>query len=303
MAIPLKPYPPVSVIIPVYNNLERLKICLQALEKQTYPDNLFEILVVDNASDQSIEAAISHFKSVRTLWEPIKGSYTARNKGIELSNGDVIAFTDSDCIPEPDWIEKGVYRLFSEENCGMVGGKIEIFALDREKPTIYEHHDRITYLQQELWINQFNYGATANLFTLRSIIEEVGVFKTELKSLGDVEWCRRMFVHGYKPIYGDDVCVWHPARRSFIQLYRKTVRVAGGVYDLGLLTNRSFSRFAYDMVRGLLPSLTNTKLILFDKQLKGVRQKTLLLFIDLFLRYCRQLEILRLIMGGSSRNY
>jgi len=97
--------PFVSVIIPVYNDPERLKTCLQALEEQTYPQSSYEVIVVDNGSDESIEPIVTEFNQAKAGYEPHPGSYAARNKGLSLARGEVIAFTDADCIPALDWIE------------------------------------------------------------------------------------------------------------------------------------------------------------------------------------------------------
>lgn len=97
----------VSVIIPVLNDSERLKLCLEALEHQTYPKKLYEVIVVDNGSDQSIGSVVSKFTQATATAESHPGSYVARNKGILIAQGDIIAFTDADCIPALDWIEKG----------------------------------------------------------------------------------------------------------------------------------------------------------------------------------------------------
>ena len=105
----------VSVIIPVYNDSARVKICLEALEKQTYPQNLYEVIVVDNASDEypAIKDVVCQFSQAIAAYESRPGSYAARNKGISLAKGDIIAFTDADCIPAKNWIEKGVANLLS----------------------------------------------------------------------------------------------------------------------------------------------------------------------------------------------
>jgi len=97
--------PFISAIIPVYNDSIRLRTCLQALEEQTYPKGAYEVIVVDNGSDESIEPIVAEFNQAKASYEPHPQSYAARNKGLSLARGGVIAFTDSDCIPAPDWIE------------------------------------------------------------------------------------------------------------------------------------------------------------------------------------------------------
>ncbi len=264
--------PFVSVIIPVYNDLERLKICLEALENQTYPRNLYEVIVVNNNPVENIEPYTVHFDNVRVICESRRGSYTARNKGILNAKGAVIAFTDSDCIPFKDWIEKGVQNLLSQRNIGLVAGKIKIVVSDPENPTAIELYEKITAFPQKFYVEKHKYGATANLFTFKNIIEKVGNFNGTLSSSGDFEWGNRVFAAGYKQIFADDTCIFHPARKTFSQKFKKKIRIIRGRYELGVL-HFSFRRFAKRLV---LP-ITKAKEIIFEnkynKKLKGKKQK------------------------------
>ncbi|HAX77406.1 MAG TPA: glycosyl transferase family 2, partial [Cyanobacteria bacterium UBA11372] len=215
----------VSAIVPVYNDAERLKICLAALENQTYPKYLYEVIVVDNGSDQAqdIKGVVAKFKCAIATYESIPGSYAARNQGISLAKGEVIAFTDSDCIPAPDWIENGVKNLLQVPNCGLVAGKIEIFCKNPEKPTPIELYESITAFPQQQLLETKKGAATGNLFTFKNVIDRVGVFNANLKSNGDLEWGYRVYSAGYQQVYADDTCVAHPARSSFKELYKRTV--------------------------------------------------------------------------------
>jgi glycosyltransferase involved in cell wall biosynthesis len=221
----------VSVIVPVFNDLKRLQICLRVLENQTYPQNSYETIAVDNGSDDSLESVVKQFQQARLVYESYPGSYAARNMGIFAAKGNVLAFTDADCIPARDWIETGVKRLLSTPNCGLVAGKIEIFFKDRDRPTSIELYDDVTFFNQKQYIEEENYGATANLFTYKSVFYQVGLFNAQLKSGGDKQWGQRVFAQGYSLVYADETYVAHPARYSFKQMYRKIARVRGVGYE------------------------------------------------------------------------
>ena len=277
-----KPF--VSVIIPVYDDLERLKICLDALENQTYPRNLYEVIVVNNDPSEDIEPHIVHFDNVRVIRESYRGSYAARNKGILNAKGAVLAFTDSDCIPLKDWIEKGVRNLVGWQNMGLVAGKIEIIVGDPENPTAIEIYEKITAFQQKMYIEKFRFGATANLFTLKNIVKDVGYFNNALLSSGDLEWGNRVFAAGYKQVYADDTCILHPARKTFSQRFSKRMRIIRGEYDLGLL-NFSLRVFIRKLV---LPVIEAKEIILKGKHcqnLKGKKQKLKLIVAVFFDSY------------------
>ena len=116
----------VSVIIPVLDNIVGLRKTLFALDNQIY-DARYEVIVVDNGSTQDLTAVVSEFARAKLIYEQRPGSYIARNKGISIARGEILAFTDSDCIPAFDWLAKGVEQLLSVENCGLVAGKIDFF--------------------------------------------------------------------------------------------------------------------------------------------------------------------------------
>jgi len=236
--------PFVSVIIPVCDDLRRLKICLEALENQTYPTHSYEVLVVNNNTAKDIEPDIVSFNHVRVICERRRGSYAARNKGILNARGTVLAFTDSDCIPREDWIEKGVKNLLSRHNMGLVAGRIDIIVADPDKPTAIEIYEKITAFQQKFYIEHSKFGATANLFTFKNIVEDVGNFDDSLMSSGDVEWCNRVFAAGHTQMYADDTCILHPARKTFSEKFRKSVRIIKGKHALGLLdcSSRTFMK-------------------------------------------------------------
>ena len=300
-------HPFVSVIIPVFNDAKRLKICLEALEHQTYPQSLYEVIVVDNSSDagEDIEGVVAQFEVAIASYESTPGSYAARNKGISLAKGEVIAFTDADCIPAPDWIEKGVKNLLSVPNCGLVAGKIEMFFKNPHQLTTVELYESIMVLtQQQEFLEKHQYGATANVFTFRSVIERVGAFDASLKSSGDMEWGQRVASFGYQQLYADDTCVAHPARYSFRELYQRTLRHAGGHYDLQLKRGDSFWKrnalFVLSLVRDLTPPLMFAFNVFLDSRLKSFDQKVRVSLVMFFIRYVSAWEKLRLKFGGVS---
>ncbi|MUL35710.1 glycosyltransferase [Gloeocapsopsis dulcis] len=299
--------PFVSVIIPVFNDSKRLKTCLEALEKQTYPKNLYEVIVVDNGSDEIIEKVVGQFKQAFASYESQPGSYAARNKGISLAKGKVIAFTDSDCIPAQNWLEIGVKHLLSVPNCGLIGGEIEIFFKDPSHPTAIELYDSVVFLQQKRLIEEEKYGATANVLTFKNIFEDVGLFNDRLKSGGDKEWGQRVFARGYLLVYAVDSKVKHPARNSLEQIYAKATRISGGIYELDKLYNKnSTNSLPTQLMKTLFVDLRPPLRSAFhkfylDKRLKNKQQKTQAFTVALIVHYFKCFEKIRIQLGGSSR--
>lgn len=293
--------PFVSIIIPVFNDSERLKTCLSSLESQTYPKSLYKVIVVDNGSEDDIKGVVSQFGQALLTHEDRPGSYAARNKGIALAKGDIVAFTDSDCIPASDWVDKGVVNLLLLPNCGLVAGKIELFFKDPQNPTAVELFESSMYnFPQKKFIEEKRCGVTANLFTFKSVIEDVGCFDEELKSGGDLEWGQRVFSAGYKQIYADDTCVAHPARHSLGQLFKRVTRVVGGKHDLKKKKGYPVKEFIKDLAMYLLPPFKAYPRVFSNESLNGNKQKIQVIFVLVLVRYLKAWELVRLQLGGKS---
>jgi GT2 family glycosyltransferase len=114
----------VSVIIPVYNRADEIHKCLDALANQTYPDELFEILVVDDYSTDNLKSVVGKYKKVRYVLNDLEFCLpAARNKGVQKAKGEVIIFLDDDSVVGPDYIQNTVNVFNDFENVGGVTGK------------------------------------------------------------------------------------------------------------------------------------------------------------------------------------
>jgi glycosyltransferase involved in cell wall biosynthesis len=224
--------PFVSVVIPVYNDPERLAACLECLARQTYPADRFEVVVVDNGSKAPVSAICGALSNAVCLSESRAGSYAARNLGVRNAKGEIVAFTDSDCRPESDWIERGVAAILGETSPGLVAGRVDIFFRDPDRPTWVELYEKIFAFPQEENARARHYGATANLFTTKAVLEAVGPFDDALVSGGDHEWGDRAHRAGFPVRYADDARVLHPARRDARDFFSKLRRTTYGHYAL-----------------------------------------------------------------------
>lgn len=217
----------ISVIIPTFKEWDVLSKCLRALECQSFPQESFEILIVNNCPDEKVPEEYELPQNARVILQPIKGSYAARNMGVNSSSGKFIAFTDSDCIPENNWLEEG-YKLL-ETGADLVGGKVELFKpqFGTEIAFIYE---RIFSFNQKRNVLEKGQSVTANLFAKRQVFEQIGYFKEDLLSGGDFDLTKRATKAGFKMEYGEGVVVLHPSRKTIKQLVKKRKRTMGGMY-------------------------------------------------------------------------
>lgn len=266
------PSPSISVIIPVYNDRRRLERCLAALSVQTVPRAQFEVIVVDNGSDEDISSLCEAYPFVRTLREERPGSYSARNAGLRVARGRLLAFTDSDCVPRRDWLERASAHFpVGDEKVG-VGGRIQLFFKNPRRLTSVELYERVTAFPQEHYV-MTGFAATANMMTTHTAFDLAGEFNAELKSGGDAEWGHRATASGVRWVYDPDVVVEHPARRSLDEILQKTLRVAPGVYHL-----RQGGRGAPWQERGMIryfyPPRTKMLYCANHPELHGLSQKT-----------------------------
>ncbi|MGF1496385.1 MAG: glycosyltransferase family 2 protein [Elainellaceae cyanobacterium] len=295
--------PFVSVVIPVYNDSKRLQLCLQALAEQTYPSDIYEVIVVDNASTDDIKSAVQPFPQVVLIHESRPGSYAARNKGIATAKGDILAFTDSDCVPAPDWIKNGVKHLLATPNCGLAAGKIEFFFKEPSRPNAIELYDSIELLQQDEYVKQ-QWGATANLFTTPAVFAKTGLFNAELKSGGDFEWGRRVAAHDYVISYVPNSVVSHPARSSLKEMRKKIIRRLGGGYTLSQISenqNRTnWLKFNKQLLTKLRPPIRSAiRKSFLSQKITYYHHKVMVFLIVFVLHYLEFVELLRLQIGGK----
>lgn len=284
----------VSIIIPVFNDEKGLETCLDALERQTFPKDHYEVVVVDNASTVDIKNLVARFPQAHYCYEGKPGSYAARNKGLTIATGDIIAFTDSDCIPAPNWVERGVSTLRQVPDCGLVGGAITIFVKDPKRPTGVELYESIKGFPQKEYIEKSQFGATANVFTSREIIDAVGYFNSELKSGGDAEWGKRVAKAGYPLHYADDVEVRHPARSSYSEYHKKMVRVMSGLPAYRNPGPVSLFVVIRHLIGGIKPPVSRIRRTLSEAGVESIEQKLKLVMFVLFLHYIWLFEGARL---------
>ncbi|MGL6344234.1 MAG: glycosyltransferase, partial [Waterburya sp.] len=270
-------------------------------EEQTYPQDLYEVIVVDNASDESIEPIVAQYKQAVATYEKQPGSYAARNQGISLAKGEILAFTDSDCIPAKDWLENGVAALKSNPNCGIVGGQVKLFYQDPKHLTAVELYENYGAFTQQQNIEKFRFGVTANLFTFKSVFERVGNFNSQLKSNGDREWSHRVYNHKYQLVYDQQVLVHHPARFSLKEIYQKCLRTVGGQEEVAQKNNDKLVKIDSKLILGFLPPIKYYYRVFAVKNKYSISEKIKIILVFSVLKYAGQIERMRIRMGGVAR--
>jgi GT2 family glycosyltransferase len=206
------PSPPAlvaSIVVPVRNRSEYLKTLLDALAAQTIDRSRFEILIGDDGStDGSTDGLATEDGWIRVLPGPPLNSYAARNRAARSARSDVLVFCDSDCKPEPNWLEAGLAAL---ESADAVAGGIRFLVPSRR--SVWTLIDMETTKDHETQVPAGN-AETANLFVRREIYEQVGGFDDSLPEHGDFDFAQRIVQSGGRLRYAPEALLWHPARET-----------------------------------------------------------------------------------------
>ncbi len=249
MTEPASSEPTVSVIVPTWRDWVRLGTCLRALGEQTLPATRFEVLVVNNDPDDPVPAALAPAPNVRILVEATPGSYAARNHALRAARGRILAFTDADCVPDPQWLERAIAWIDAGDV--RIAGHIELF-FQGPRLTPAEAYEKAFAFRQDLHALEGR-AATANLVVRAEVFERVGPFDTTHFSGGDYAWNQRATELGVPLVYREDVRVRHPARASMEALLRKARRVVGGSSKVrGPRTGGRYLGFATRALRNAL---------------------------------------------------
>lgn len=210
----------ISVVIPHLNDLAGLKACIARLHFQTLPRERYEIVVADNGSEAALAEIEAAAPGARVVRIAERGAGPARNGGVAASRHEVLAFTDSDCLPEASWLEEGLQALGSAD---FAGGAVTVSVHNPGKPTPSEAFEVVFAFDNRNYVETKGFSVTANLFTTRAVFEAVGGFRTSVPE--DLDWCQRARAKGFRIVYAGRAIVAHPARSSWAALKRKWWRL------------------------------------------------------------------------------
>jgi glycosyltransferase involved in cell wall biosynthesis len=181
-----------SVVVPVLNGERTLRSCLVSLLAADYPAERVEVVVVDNGSRDGT-AQIARAFPVRYVLEPRRGASCARNRGIAESSGEILAFTDADCVVSRGWLRELATGFAAGPQVGGVAGEILAFP---PKTPAERYAARIRHLSPRRYLNRpiFPFAVTANLAFRRDVFERVGHFDPTSPRGGEsTDFCTRFF--------------------------------------------------------------------------------------------------------------
>ena len=220
---PLSRYPKVSVVVASFNGVRTLKICLDSLTRLNYPD--YEVILVDDGSYDTTPQVASLFPSVRYFAQSHQGLSVARNTGIAAAEGEIVAFTDSDCRADEDWLYYLVGDLLNSRFTGIGGHNFlppedsltaAVVQVSPGGPAHVMLTDRIA-----------EHIPGCNMAFYKWALNEIGGFDPIFRKAGDdVDVCWRLQQRGYKIGFSPGGFVWH-YRRSTVNAYLRQQRGYG----------------------------------------------------------------------------
>jgi GT2 family glycosyltransferase len=219
----LAAYPKVSVVVCVYNGERTIDSCLASLEKLNYPN--YEVVVVNDGSTDGTRQIAENYDYIRLIHQENMGLSEARNVGIRHSSGEIVAFTDADCMADPDWLTHLVARFQSSE-FGAVGGPnltppddafvASCVAVSPGAPTHVLLDDEVA-----------EHIPGCNMAFRREALQAIDGFDPIFRAAGDdVDLCWRLQNKGFKIGFSPAAVVWH-FRRNTIRDYLKQQRGYG----------------------------------------------------------------------------
>lgn len=220
---PLAHSPKVSVVVASYNGGRTLKACLDSLVRLNYPD--YEVILIDDGSTDGTPEIAQLYKTIRYFRQTNHGLSVARNTGIAAATGEIVAFTDSDCRADEDWLYYLVGDLINSRYAGIGGHNFlppedsPVAAAVLVSPGGPAHvmlNDRLA-----------EHIPGCNMAFYKWALDEIGGFDPIYTKAGDdVDLCWRLQQRGYRIGFNAAGFVWH-YRRSTIQAYLRQQRGYG----------------------------------------------------------------------------
>lgn len=220
-----------SVIVPVYNGAETILRCLDALAQQTVAPDRYEIIVVDDGSQDQTPAIVQAWAAdhpeltLRLVQQANAGPASARNHGATVARGHLLLFTDADCAPLPDWMERMCAPFVPNSDAarpvvGVKGayGTTQTALTPRFVQAEYE--DRYARMRK---LPQIDFIDTYSAAYRRDIFLENGGFDESFStaSVEDQEFSFRLAQQGYRMVFAPDAQVLHLHDANVAEYWRR----------------------------------------------------------------------------------
>lgn len=275
--------PKISVLVPHYNQLEALRLCLNSLAEQDCSEP-YEIIVADNNTPGGVACLVRDYPEILFVSEKGRGAALARNAAMAAARGEVFAFTDSDCVPASNWLREGVLAL--EAGRGeLVGGDVLVTCDNPAEPTAVESFEKVFGFRQWMYIAKKGFSVTANIFVRADVARKIGPFTNGLSE--DVDWCHRAKAAGFRLCFSDRAVVAHPARADWRALCLKWNRLIEENWQGERAHGRHWLAWVIRAVVVALSALPHGLVVVFSQRLKTGKEKKAALGVLFKIRFWR----------------
>lgn len=202
-----------SVVVPTFNRPRQLARCLAALADQTLPKPLFEVVVIDDGGRQPLEPFVDDFAvrlQIKLLRQPNGGCASARQLGIDHARGEYLAFTDDDCRPAPDWLERIQAAVERDPNCAVAGQTTNASDDDLYAEATQSIVESLVISGRDA-SGYVRYAPTNNLVFPKALFSAIGAMDRSWRIAGgeDRDLCARWNQAGFRLSYQPSVKVLH----------------------------------------------------------------------------------------------
>jgi GT2 family glycosyltransferase len=212
-----------SIIVPTFRRPTLLAACLRALAQLDYPRELYEVLVVNDGTENLPREVVEAFATqidVKLVSQQHGGPAKARNTGTELAKGQYLAFTDDDCAPHKSWLSAFARYLVTMPRA-MLGG-LTINALT---DNAYSSASQMLSDYLRTYIGKEGRGSfffpSNNMCLPAGLFKSIGGFKATFRTAEDRELCDRWQHSGYRLAYVPDALVYHSHSLEFSSFWRQ----------------------------------------------------------------------------------
>ncbi len=222
-----------SIIIPTYNRPYQLASCLKSLCRLNYPSNKFEVILVNDGGNTPTDDVISTFNdrtNITVVNQTNKGPASARNNGARSANGEFLAFTDDDCLPEPNWLIALGDCLRDNPEC-IVGGSTVNLLHDNLYSTASQLICELAYKHYNADHKQSTFFCSNNTALSKQKFLEIGGFDESFKTAEDRELCKRWLNNGLKMIFVPDAMIFHAHRLSLVTFIKQHFNYGRGSFQ------------------------------------------------------------------------
>ena len=233
--------PAVSIVIPTFARPASLRRCLDGIARVDHATFSFEVIVADDGGPEPLDALVAAYADaldIRLIRQSRAGPAAARNAGVAVARGRLLAFVDDDCVPAPDWLGAFV-RESERDDRRLLGGRVENALPGNPYSTASEQITQFVY--------EYNRGAQArepffttnNMALAADLFRAVGGFATSIPSATaeDKEFCDRWRAHGLTLAHVPAAVVRHAHELTFARFVRQHFE-----YGRGILTYRMIRR-------------------------------------------------------------